>query len=389
MSKLVKTQIDEILTRGVDKIINREHLQKRLLSGDTLRLKLGIDPTGADLHIGHAVVLRKLRAFQDMGHEVTIVVGDFTSMIGDPSGHDKMRAPMTSGQVAENLKTFKKQALLILDPKHTTFRYQTEWYDEMHIREILKMASPFSMNRMLERDLYARRLAADEQLSEVEFFYPLFQAYDSVAIHADVEFGGTDQEFNLLQGRRLQKAYGQEPQDIFTTKLLVGLDGRKMSKTYENTVNLFDAPDQKYGKIMSLRDDLISQYFELATDAAPIKTKNPRDAKMRLAREIVTLYHGAAAAKKAEDAFVRTFQKHETPSEMKTIRVGRSKIPLVDLLIEANLASSKNDARRVIEQGGVKIDGKVVGKVDAIVALGDSGVTLQKGKRHFVRVRSS
>ncbi|MBI4135246.1 tyrosine--tRNA ligase, partial [Candidatus Uhrbacteria bacterium] len=236
-------QLDELLTRGVAEVIDREHLKARLLKGEKLRLKLGIDPTGPDLHIGHAVVLWKLRAFQELGHQVIIVVGDFTATIGDPSGHDKMREPLTPEQIKKNLATFKKQALMILDPKRTEFAPQTKWFEKMTPQDIMGLTTHFSAWRILERDLFERRKKMGEELSLLELFYPVFQAYDSVAIRAEVEFGGTDQTFNLLQGRKIQPHFGQKPQDIFTMQLLEGLDGRKMSKTYGNTVNLLDAPE--------------------------------------------------------------------------------------------------------------------------------------------------
>ncbi|MBI2552078.1 tyrosine--tRNA ligase [Candidatus Uhrbacteria bacterium] len=386
-----KQQLDELLTRGVAEVIDREHLKARLLKGEKLRLKLGIDPTGPDLHIGHAVVLWKLRAFQELGHQVIIVVGDFTATIGDPSGHDKMREPLTPAQIKKNLTTFKKQALMVLDPKRTEFAPQTKWFDKMTPQDIMGLTTHFSAWRILERDLFERRKKMGEELSLLELFYPVFQAYDSVAIKAEVEFGGTDQTFNLLQGRKIQPHFGQKPQDIFTMQLLEGLDGRKMSKTYGNTVNLLDAPEEKYGKIMSLRDDLMVKYFALCTrlpldEITRILKQNPRDAKMRLAREIVALYHGAKAAQRAEDQFVRTFQKHEIPSEISEIRIKDQVLNIVELLVKAKLAESKGDARRVVEQGGVQVDGKVVKDPNAEIKLGKQGVLLQKGKRHFVRV---
>ena len=386
-----KKKIEELLSRGVAEIIEREHLSARLLAGEKLRLKLGIDPTGPDLHIGHAVVLWKLRALQNLGHQVVIVVGDFTAQIGDPSGHDKMREPLSAAQIKKNLATFKKQALMILDYKRTEFAPQTKWFNKMSLQEFVKLPGHVSIWRTLERDLFVRRKQAGEELTELEILYPLFQAYDSVAIRADVEFGGTDQTFNLLQGRKIQPHFGQKPQDIFTTQLLVGLDGRKMSKTYGNTVNLLDAPEEKYGKIMSLRDDLLLQYFTLCTalpldEVANIMKSGPRDAKMRLAREIVALYHGEAAAKKAEQEFVRVFQQKDIPDQIPECKMKNVKCKIIDLLVECGLAASKGEARRVIEQGGVQVDGVVVSDLNAEIKLSKKGVLIQKGKRHFVRV---
>lgn len=389
--KPTKQQLEELFTRGVAEVIEREHLKTRLLKGETLRLKLGIDPTGPDLHIGHAVVLWKLRSFQELGHKVIIVVGDFTAMIGDPSGHDKMREPLTQAEIQKNLTTFKKQALMVLDPKHTEFAHQTKWFGKMPAHEILGLTKIFSVWRILERDLYKRRRKAGEELSLLEFLYPVFQAYDSVAIKADVEFGGTDQTFNLLQGRKIQPHFGQQQQDIFTVELIEGLDGRKMSKTYGNTVKLLDTPENKYGKIMSLKDDLMEKYFIQCTrlpmeEVKRILKGNPRDAKMRLAREIVELYHGKEAAKKAEETFVRTFQKHEVPSEVKELRIKNQELSIVELLVKAKLAESKSEARRTIEQGGVKVDGTVITDPNANITLTPKGTLVQKGKRHFVKV---
>ncbi|MDO8505275.1 MAG: tyrosine--tRNA ligase [bacterium] len=387
-------KIDELLNRGVAEVIDREHLKSRLLKGEKLRLKLGIDPTGPDLHIGHAVVLWKLRAFQELGHKVIIVVGDFTATIGDPSGHDKMREPLTQDQIKKNLKTFKKQALMILDPKRTEFAPQTKWFNKMPLRAFLKLPGYVSIWRTLERDLFVRRKQEGAELTELEVLYPLLQAYDSVAIKADVEFGGTDQTFNLLQGRKLQPHFDQKPQDIFTVPLLEGLDGRKMSKTYGNAVNLLDSPEEKYGKIMSLRDDLMEKYFTLCTlltmdEIKPVLIGNPRDGKMRLAREIVALYHGATVAKKAEEQFVNTFQKHETPEQVMSYELRVTSIGIVDLLVQTKLATSKGEARRVIEQGGVQVDGKIIKDPNTEIKLSKKAVLIQKGKRHFVRATAA
>lgn len=392
------THIDELLTRGVADVIVRDDLTEKLREGKPLRLKLGIDPTGEDLHIGHAVVLRKMRAFQDLGHEVILVVGDYTARIGDPSGRDKMREPLTKQDIKRNLKTFERQALQILDPKKTRFRYQTEWYETISLEELLELTQLFTVQQLLERDMFERRMKKNEPIGLHEFLYPVLQGYDSVAIDADVEFGGSDQLFNNLIGRTIQEHFGKNPQNVLVTQLLEGLDGRKMSKSYDNYVAIETEPDDMYGKLMTLKDKLIPKYFDIATDL-PLKevkkiTKeleggaNPRDAKARLAYEIVAMFHGKKAADNAEKSFDRIFRKKKKPKVIEEVEVAPGTLTLTDLLVAADLASSKSEARRLVKQGGVHLDDKIQEKADAEVDTTKEPL-LQVGKRHFKQIRTN
>ncbi|HBH46199.1 MAG TPA: tyrosine--tRNA ligase [Candidatus Jacksonbacteria bacterium] len=391
-----KEQLYELLTRGVEKIIVKEHLEKRLLAGDKMRLKLGIDPTGSDIHIGHMVVLRKLRAFQELGHQVIIIVGDYTARIGDPSGRDKMREPLTREQVYENLETYQKQIGKVLNLDKTQFSYQSEWFDKVNLTDILEWAGIFTVQQMIERDMYKKRIADGHPIGIHEFMYPLMQGYDSVAINADVEFGGSDQEFNLLIGRTMQEHFKQPPQNILTTSLLVGTDGRKMSKTYNNYIGVLDKPEEMFGKVMSAIDDIIIEYFKLTTDVpldeiADLERDlkagliNPRDAKARLAKEIVKIYHGEIAAVAAAAEFDRIFKNREKPSEMAEFKAVKNDYLLPDLMIAAGLSKSKADAKRVIEQGGVKIDDQIVKDWEKEITI-KAGMILQVGKRKFVKI---
>ena len=391
-----KEQLYELLTRGVEKIIVKEHLEKRLLAGDKMRLKLGIDPTGSDIHIGHMVVLRKLRAFQELGHQVIIIVGDYTARIGDPSGRDKMREPLTREQVYENLETYQKQIGKVLNLDKTQFSYQSEWFDKVNLTDILEWAGIFTVQQMIERDMYKKRIADGHPIGIHEFMYPLMQGYDSAAINADVEFGGSDQEFNLLIGRTMQEHFKQPPQNILTTSLLVGTDGRKMSKTYNNYIGVLDKPEEMFGKVMSAIDDIIIEYFKLTTDVpldeiADLERDlkagliNPRDAKARLAKEIVKIYHGEIAAVAAAAEFDRIFKNREKPSEMAEFKAVKNDYLLPDLMIAAGLSKSKADAKRVIEQGGVKIDDQIVKDWEKEITI-KAGMILQVGKRKFVKI---
>lgn len=386
-------QIDELLTRGVAEVIDREHLKARLLKGEKLRLKLGIDPTGPILHLGHSVPLRLLRRFQNLGHTVIFLVGDFTASIGDPSGRKESRPPLTGKEIKKNMKTYLQQAGMILDIKRVEVRYNNEWFGKMSLTEMFKLFGGVTYGQVsARRDFQERIQAHDENFTISEFSYPIYQGYDSVALKADVEVGGTDQKFNMLMGRRIQRRYSMPEQDVITVPLLEGLDGvNKMSKSEDNYIGLMEAADEVYGKIMTVPDALMARYFEFCTDVDLDEIKkilkgNPRDAKMRLAREVVALYHGAAAARKAEEQFVRTFQKHETPDHVSHITYHVSQMSIVELLVKTKLAASKSEARRVVEQGGVKVDGKVIDNPDATIKLTKQGVLLQRGKRHFVRV---
>jgi len=389
--------IKELLTRGVERIIVRKHLEERLLKGEKLRLKLGIDPTGVDLHIGHMVAIRKLREFQELGHKIIIIVGDYTARIGDPTDRDKMREPLTQEQVYENLKTYKKQIGKILDVDKTQFAYQSEWFDKTTLRDIFEWTGIFTVQQMLDRDMYQRRMKEGSPISIQEFLYPLMQGYDSIAIRADVEFGGSDQEFNLLVGRTMQEHFTQPPQDILTTSLLLGTDGRKMSKTYGNYIGVMDSPKEMFGKVMSAIDNVIVDYFTLCTDMPLAEINkiargieedgglNPRDAKAHLAREIVTIYHSAKAAREAEAEFDKIFKQKEKPSDIPLYKPIKSNFLITDLLVVTRLASSKAEARRLVEQKGVKVDDAVVDDWKKEIAVRD-GMVVQVGKRKFMKI---
>lgn len=392
-------KINKLLGRGVEEVIVREHLESALREGKPLRIKLGADPTAPDLHLGHAVVLRKLREFQELGHTIVFIIGDYTGLVGDPSGKSKTRPQLDAKTVAKNAKTFFAQAGKVLDLKKTEVRYNSEWFKKMGFADILKLTANFTVQRILERDDFTKRIKEGTEVAMHELLYPMMQAYDSVQIKASVEIGGTDQKFNMLAGRELQKKTGMAPQNVITCPLLLGTDGeKKMSKSLGNYIGLMDAPADMFGKAMSLPDKLIIHYFELATDleegeVAGIKNKlqsgeNPKNLKARLAREIVRLYHGEKAAKEAEDAFDRVFSKKETPTDLPEARIGKSNINILDLLLETKLVSSKSEARRVVEQGGVKVDGKVVSDISANVEIKKDGALIQKGKKTFLKVFS-
>lgn len=389
--------IQEFLTRGVDEIIERPHLEERLQSGEKLRVKFGIDPTSPYLHLGHSVPLRKLRQFQELGHQVILLIGDYTAKIGDPSGRSETRPMLTDADIKKNMKTYAKQASLILDMKRVEVRHNGEWYDKKGAAFLFELTSKFTVARILERDDFKKRIKEDVDISMLEILYPLLQGYDSVALEADVEIGGTDQKFNLLMGRKVQKRYGMKEQDIITVPLLEGLDGvQKMSKSLGNFVGLTEEEDSMYGKIMSVPDALIVKYCTLLThvpldDIEKMKPDlrngrlNPRDAKMRLAREIVALYHSEKSARAAEENFVRMFQKHEVPREVAGVRFQEPAVSILDVLVRTKLASSKSEARRLVGQKGVKVDGRVVEDPDEVIEIPKDGVLIQKGKRHFVR----
>jgi tyrosyl-tRNA synthetase len=397
-----ETKIDELLSRGVAEVIDREHLKKRLLAGEKLRVKFGIDPTSPNIHLGRAVPLLKLRDLQDMGHTAVFIVGDMTGVIGDTSDKDSERPMLTREQVEGNMKNYFEQAFKILDPKKTETHYNSEWLSKLGFLELGKMASVFSLHEFASREVIAKRLEAGNRVSFHEMLYPLFQGYDSVAMKADVEIGGTDQRFNLLAGRHLQSLYEQESQDIVMTDLILGTDGRKMSSSWGNTINLLDEPNDMFGKIMSIPDELIESYLVHCTRVPMsgveeiMKAENPRDAKVRLAGEIVALYHGAAEAAKAEEYFVNTFSKGEIPEDIPTTLVsivdpqadGAKKYEtLVDLIVRMEFAASKSDAWRKIEQGGVSVDGEKVSTENiGITKEKYDGKVVKIGKKDFVRI---
>ncbi|MBI1961515.1 MAG: tyrosine--tRNA ligase [Parcubacteria group bacterium] len=385
----------ELLTRGVEQVVPEEVAEGKLRSGKKLRVYLGIDPTGSKLHIGHSVPLRKLQAFADAGHEAIFLIGSFTAMIGDPTGRDAARQPLTREQVEANFQTYKKQAGRILDFSKVTIRYNHEWLEKLSSAETFKIMSHFTIQQMLQRDMFKERMKHDEDLSPMEFMYPLMQAYDSVVLDVDAEIGGNDQLFNMLCGRKLQERYGKREKFVIATKLLEGLDGRKMSKTYGNAVNITDEPNDMFGKIMSLRDDLIIRYFELCTDVPLAEIEgikkslkaggNPRDAKARLAREIVEMYHGAKAAQAAEKEFNAVFRSGALPADIPKKKVSGKQKQADELLVALGLAQSRSEAKRLIEQGGVRMNGAVLSDWKERVDI-KKGAVVQVGKRRFVEI---
>lgn len=373
-----ESRVDELLTRGVSSVIPRELGVKKLRSGEQLRVYLGIDPTGAKLHLGHSVPLRKLQSFADLGHQVVFLVGDFTARIGDPSGRDTLREPLTRAQVEENFKDYKRQAAKVLDFSRVEVRHNHEWLSKLSFEEVVKLASNFTVQQMLERDMFERRLKEGKPVSLHEFLYPLMVGYDSVMLNVDVELGGSDQEFNMLAGRQLQKVLQKKDKFVLTTKLIEGTDGRKMSKTYDNAVYLDDSPGEMYGKLMSIKDELVKTYFEALTDVpmneiAQIMSGHPKDAKSRLAKEIVTTYHGKDAAEKAQDGFMK-------PDDAQELRLSRG-IKLRE--ITDKLGVSVSELRRLVEQGAIETaSGEKISSIDAEL----SNTTLKVGKHRFFKV---
>ncbi len=396
----VSTEIDAalaIIKRGADELIVDAEMRKKLESGRKLRIKFGLDPTAPDLHLGHTVALNKMRQFQDLGHTVIYLIGDFTSMIGDPSGRNATRPPLTREQIDANAKTYFAQASLVLDADKTEIRYNSEWCDPLGARGMIQLASRWTVARMLERDDFTKRFEGNIPISVHEFLYPLMQGYDSVALKADVELGGTDQKFNLLVGRELQKQYGQEPQSILTMPLLEGLDGvEKMSKSKNNYVGITDKPSDMFGKLMSISDDMMWRYIELLSfqpvgvvagwKKEVVGGRNPRDIKVRFAQEIVTRFHSTAAAAAALQDF-EARHRGGIPDDLQeiTLLAGDAGLGIAQLLKQAGLTPSTSEALRMIEQGGVRLDGEKVTDKALTIARGKT-VVAQVGKRKFARV---
>ncbi len=389
MSKVVidKKRIDELLTRGVAKVVVKKDLEKKLRSGKRLRVKHGVDPTTKDLHIGYAVVYKKLRLLQEMGHQVVFLIGDFTARFGDPADQSRSRDLRTKKEIRELAKDYLEQVGKILDLKKTEIRYNGEWYDKMSAEEILRLMSHFTVMRMLERDMFQTRIKKAQEIGLHEPVYPVLQAYDSVMLKSDLTVIGADQIFNELQARKIQKDFKQAPQDLIAMKMLIGTDGKqKMSQSLRNYIGVTELPNQQYGKIMSIPDDLILHYFELATQVSLEKTgEKPRDAKARLAREIVTIYHGKAAAQKAEREFNRIFKEKKTPTKLKSYKLQAKKLNILDLLVKTKLAPSKSEAKRLVEQGAVKLDNKIIKDWKQKIAP-KKGTILQVGKRKFIKL---
>lgn len=392
----------ELLKRGTEEIISEAELLKKLEKSvkdrKPLIIKQGFDPTAPDIHIGHAVSIRKLKQFQDLGHTVVFLIGDFTGMIGDPSGKSETRKRLTREEVLLNAETYKKQVFKILDPDQTVIDFNSRWCAPMNFEDVLTLTSRYTVARLLERDDFEKRYRSGTPISTMEFLYPLVQGYDSVALKADLELGGTDQKFNLLVGRELQRAYGQEPQVVMTMPLLVGTDGvEKMSKSLNNYIGINDEPREIFGRTMSIADNMIVPYYKLATEV-PLEAinkieqellsgANPRDIKARLAKELVTLYHSRSEANQAEEEFNRMFRDKGIPDDIEEHTVSENPIKLIALLREVNFAETNSEAKRLIQQGGVSINGEMISVIDAEIKIGGKDL-LKVGKRRFIYLKA-
>jgi len=385
---------NRLLRRGVAEIIVEDELVARLKKGDKLRLKEGFDPSSSDIHLGHMVGLRKLRQFQELGHEVVLIVGDWTAQIGDPTGQNTTRPILSYEQVKANAETYMQQFFKIVDRSRTEVRWQSEWFGKFSLADVLKLTSRFTIAQFLARDDFNKRFSANKPITLTEFIYPLLQAYDSVQIQAGVEFGGTDQKFNLLVGRELQGMVGQRPQQILMTPLLIGTDGtHKMSKSLGNYIGITEAPEQIFGKVMSIPDNLVIEYFALVTDVPDAELTefrkeiesgaNPMALKKHLAREIISQLYDKATASAAENSFVRVVQNKETPDELPDFRITPGMLSIPNVMLDANLVKSKGEAMRLIQQGGVELDGKKLTEPNQVVA---NGAVLKVGKRRYVRL---
>jgi tyrosyl-tRNA synthetase len=388
-----------LIKRGTDEILTESDLKKKLESGKQLVIKAGFDPTAPDLHLGHTVLLNKLRHFQDLGHKVIFLIGDFTGQIGDPSGKNKTRPTLDSDELIENAKTYEKQVFKILKKELTEVRFNSEWCNDLGAAGLIGLASKYNVARMLERDDFNKRYNSNQSIAVHEFLYPLVQGYDSVALNADVECGGTDQKFNLLVGRELQRAYDQEPQVVLTVPILEGLDGtNKMSKSLNNFIGIDEKPDEMFGKIMSISDDLMWRWFELLSFISEAEIKNlrqqvhgganPRDIKFILAEELVDRFHGASNGSTCKEQFLQRFQKGSLPEEIKdiSIEIESDSIPLTNLLKSTEMTSSTSEAMRLIKQGGVKIDSEKVSDPKLEIQSGSEAI-YQVGKRKFLKIK--
>lgn len=387
--------LDEILSRGVAEIITEAGLRARIAEGKPLRLKMGFDPSRPLLTIGNMVGIRKLQQFQELGHRVILIVGDWTAQIGDPSGRDETRKMLSYEQTQENARTFMDQFFKAVDKDKTEVRWQSEWFGSFNLEDVFHLAKTFTLADMLEHETFRKRYEAGQPLTMIELLYPALQAYDSIAIDADVEFGGMDQKFNILAGRQLQERRGKRPQEVFLVPLLPGTDGNaKMGKSLGNTIDVYDTPNDIYGKVMSLADSALPIYLAVASNLPTDEVDeykrqlerssvNPRDIKMKLAYDIVRQFHDAAAAGAAEQEFIRVFSKRELPSEMETFAMN-APMPIVDLLVAAKFAPSKSEARRLIQQGGVKLNEEKISEMDAVIPVGEG--ILSVGRRKFVKL---
>ena len=387
-----------LIKRGIDELIGENELIAKLKSKKQLIVKAGFDPTAPDLHLGHTVLINKLRHFQQLGHQIIFLIGDFTGMIGDPSGKNKTRPALDEVEIKKNAKSYKEQVFKILDPKLTDVRFNSEWSKKLGAEGIIKLASQYNLARMLERDDFNKRYKSNQTIALHEFLYPLIQANDSIALEADIELGGTDQKFNLLVGRELQRAYGQEPQAVITVPILEGLDGKnKMSKSLDNYVGIDESPSEMFGKIMSISDELMWRWFDLlsfkSTDeinelkAEQAKGKNPRDIKIELAKELIARFHDDQSANLAEENFINQFQKKNMPDDIEevSLTLSESSIPLANLLKDCGMTSSTSEAIRMIKQGAVRIDEEKITDTKHIIPGGTSAI-YQVGKRKFKKI---
>jgi tyrosyl-tRNA synthetase len=394
----------EFLKKGTVDLIREEDLKAKLersaKTGKPLRIKLGLDPTAPDIHVGHTVVIRKLKAFQDLGHTVIFLIGDFTGMIGDPSGKNVTRPPLSREEVNANAETYKRQMFKLLDPEKTELRFNGEWMDKFTAVDFIKLCAKTTVKQILERDDFTKRINEEKPISLHELLYPLVQGYDSVALNADVELGGTDQKFNLLMGRNLQREFDQEPQVVITTPLLEGLDGvNKMSKSLNNYIGIDEPANDMFGKVMSISDELMWRYYELLTDLSPSEIsnfksqisdgKNPRDLKVNLAKLIIKDFHSQSAADAAEEDFNRRFVKKEVPDDIPEVAIAAGTYKLADLVVASGLVATKAEAKRLIEQGGVKLNGEKATSAAAEVDMKSDGLVLQVGKLKFARIKAN
>ncbi|MGC9384172.1 MAG: tyrosine--tRNA ligase [Kosmotogaceae bacterium] len=386
------------LSKNIVTLISKEELLEKLELNRPLRIKLGVDPSRPDLHLGHAVVLKKLREFQELGHKVILIIGDFTARIGDPSGRSKTRPMLSKEETKDNARTYTSQAYKILDKKKTELRFNSEWLDPLSFEDVLKLSGKYTVARMLERNDFSKRYNNNEPISVSEFLYPLAQAYDSVIVKADVEIGGEDQLFNFIVARKIQEEYGQKPQCIMTLPLIEGTDGHlKMSKSYDNYIAFEDTPDDKYGKVMSIPDSLIIKYMRLLTDFSEkyikeieerIKGKsiNPRDVKMKLAYEVVSFFHGEKTAEEAQNNFISVFRRKRVPENMPVIELKNDIINIIDLMVDYTNIQSRSEAKRLVMQNGVKYNNETVSDINTEIKISD-GDFLRIGKRRFFRLK--
>ncbi|MEA1936734.1 MAG: tyrosine--tRNA ligase [Patescibacteria group bacterium] len=393
----MNNKIRKLLTYNVEEVIIKKDLERKLSSGGKLRIKFGCDPSRPDLHLGHSIALRKLREFQDLGHQIIFIIGDYTGMIGDPSGKSKTRSALSKEEVKKNAESYFEQVGKILDLEKTEIKYNSEWFAKMKMADILELASRFTVARILERDDFSKRLKDGVDIAASEMLYPIMQAYDSTVIEADLEIGGTDQKFNMLAGRDLQRKMNLSEQNILTVPLLVGLDGKqKMSKSLDNYIGITEEANSMFGKIMSISDEMILYYFKLLVDLddeeiskidSDLKNSkiNPRDIKARLAKEIITIYHNKKSAEKAEEEFNKIFRDKKKPTDIKSYKLPATNYKLTDLLVEIKLASSKGEARRLVQQGGVKIDDVIQKDFNKDVTI-KNGMIAQVGKRRFAKI---